>query len=528
MRYIDIYNKIENPLDRPQFFDELLQAYAKNGSFYTDLIGINSKNKKRQYNPTEADKLHAWLFNQWKKEMLDRASRNQIQDIKTNKLISFLKTLPDVKTQKEAAEILNKNFIDSDLNDAMDQNRWDTYGYMTGWTHINCRYVHARKTPFPKIEHRLYINIEQTELHEMSNLFLKKCEQARLPYYFKISESEVRDDSLVIYSDTKNLPKYLEILEQIGKERPDLISKCGKPTILSGTINGWIGYGSEPLEKHESFNSKRADIIEAAIKKEMLNWYRKNMPRGVNYEGKTIDFYEYFAKKLTENEIKNARRILKLKNGHRLIPYRQEQLDNHAFAANLEKSIHSQIKPLLDGYIMGKEEPNRIEIAINGQKRRISRYDLDCKMRELVPLMPKYDPDFIPKLKTEIMNESAKQGIDTQKYCFDLPNEKKLLEAEQAAQYQQRQSRAQQGPLRAQQSQARPQQGQHTTYVYKPMTNEEIRLSQQKIQRIKDTPSQNYRTTTPPRYVYKPMTAKDILASQEKLASVPVAKGPKK
>ena len=59
-----------------------------------------------------------------------------------------------------------------------------------------------------------------------------------------------------------NLLKYINILQEIAKENPEIIQRCGKPPILTGKIDGWIGIGDEPPKKNgknQSYNSLRAD-----------------------------------------------------------------------------------------------------------------------------------------------------------------------------------------------------------------------------------------------------------------------------
>ena len=89
--------------------------------------------------------------------------------------------------------------------------------------------------------------------------------------YFKYSsDRSKRADQFVVYSNLLNLTDYVEILRSIASENPDIIQRCGKPPILTGTLDEWIGIGDEPLMTGESYTGIRAEIIEDAIKECLL------------------------------------------------------------------------------------------------------------------------------------------------------------------------------------------------------------------------------------------------------------------
>ena len=89
-------------------------------------------------------------------ETVDIVTWNKLYKKNISKLVSFLKKVPDVKTEKEATDILNKTYQDKELSEAMEEYRWDSIGEFSGWTHISERYINGKQTRTPKIEHRLY------------------------------------------------------------------------------------------------------------------------------------------------------------------------------------------------------------------------------------------------------------------------------------------------------------------------------------------------------------------------------------
>ena len=115
---------------------------------------------------------------------------------------------------------------------------------------------------------RLYINCNKQDLMQLAKLFVDKCDEREIPSYFKYcSNKSNRSDQMVIYSNLKELGDYIQILQEIGKENPEMIERCGQPPLLTGKIDKWIGIGDEPLISGSSFTGERADVIEDVLKK---------------------------------------------------------------------------------------------------------------------------------------------------------------------------------------------------------------------------------------------------------------------
>ena len=184
-------------------------------------------------------------------------------------LQNFLKQILDISTHQELyniKEYLNKNnptlasLLQSLLGERWGSGQWqqiDSYIMNQDWGEITA-------------EHKLYINANYTNNFDILTFFIKKCDEYHIPYAFKYDETALRDDNIVIYSSSLYLNKYVAILEEIKNELK--LNDLKKPPILSGVIDGWIGYGSEPLNGKLSFNEKRVEIIHVAIQKCINDW----------------------------------------------------------------------------------------------------------------------------------------------------------------------------------------------------------------------------------------------------------------
>lgn len=128
-------------------------------------------------------------------------------------------------------------------------------------------------------DHRFYINIKPERIYEFLSIFLDKCREKELPYYFKFEErggNHARADTLIIYTKQDNLLNYYEALKEMAKENPELKDMVGKPALLVGEIDGWIGYGEDAHQEGESYSSTRSTIFYDAMDEALIEALRKN------------------------------------------------------------------------------------------------------------------------------------------------------------------------------------------------------------------------------------------------------------
>ena len=566
MKYTNLYKQIANPLDDQQVMEQLIDAYAESSGFYSALTNRYSKDKQMVYSMSASDDLHASIFNRWKKELLSITTEQYEKAIKDGlykrnifKLLSLLRRTPDVKTKKEADEILNKAYQDKELEEAMEAYRWDSIGAFSGWTHISNRHINGKKTTTPKIEHRFYINTHLMDVHTMSKIFMDKCIEYDLPFYFKIGEYDRRDDNIVIYSNTQLLPHYLTILKQIEKEHPELVKRCGRPPVLSGIIRNWIGYGSEPisLSGKESFNGIRAKSIEKAIDEELLSWYRSHPNLQVNYKGQPISFTEYIARQVTLTKTKRMLDYRRRNPQSTYIKYTEADISSNEFMRRMANLVNAQMPTIFNGYIQGQKPSVKIEVPIKqGATTTLYTYDVMQEIKKFIKIVAKNDPDFINRVRERIKKDARSKGIDPDKYCFDIENVELLKKAEAETEPKKKSEPTKKTPTDTSSKTTSTKPSGNTTKQptkvedgakyhrpagtpthYKPMTDEEILESQRKLAECplvqsnskvkttsitRETPKYHRPAGTP--MYYKPMTDEEILESQRKLAECPMVK----
>ena len=415
--YKELYEKIENPLNDDEVVRKLIESYSDElgtKSYYNKLVQVNYKEKKyKEINMEDKDRLVSQIFNDWKKDLTLNIKDDEIK--KYNKefppLREFLKNIPYVKSAKEFFKINGK--VDADKQLETIYPKYTPFSHGESWTYISHNSINPSEYKKFIVDHRLYLNTENIDTYKVMELFRNKCKERELDYHFKFSDRGDRDDTIVIYSDDKKLSKYLEILEEIKKEEPEIVKRAQTPPMLTGKIDGWIGYGSEPkLDENGkntySFNSTRSGIIQNAISKEIIKWIRENK----EFTKEESGLNEYLTKQIYD-DIKDKYRICKSVYE----PEFQEKL-----LKKLENDIAKNKSEILEGKFDKIKEFNIDDINIEVDSEMIQR-----AFRPFSKKILKKDPSFLEKVRAGIKEEGLANGIDPEKFCFDIDKRDKLF-----------------------------------------------------------------------------------------------------
>lgn len=148
---------------------------------------------------------------------------------------------------------------------------------------------------FHKHQHNLSVKFaknDESSLIQFGDIFQNKCKEKELPYSTELFKP---DCWYVIHSDTEMLPIYLEILEEIGREYPDIKEKVVEPPLIVGKINEWIGYETYP---RDSFFHIRTIVVNKTIDKKLGKWKKMGADRSNLY--KSPEFLEEVRREIRE------------------------------------------------------------------------------------------------------------------------------------------------------------------------------------------------------------------------------------
>lgn len=454
MELMDLYRKIKNPLDDPKVLGMLIDAYAESpqySGFYSSLTKRQKKENVGKYYIDASDKFYSMMFNNWKnsivsmtKERYDHLRRLGKCGPDFIKMRNFLMTVQDVTTKKEATDIIYGNYADKELRDALENYSWNSLGTGASWEHVHSRYSDMEKRDvYEDVEHRLYLNTDPLDTLPMATYMVEKFREKNLPYYFKFSGSGGRDDTIVLYTPTERLETYIELLREIVKEHPDIASRMQRPPALTGLIEPWMGYGSEPgLDKNgenQSFNGVRSPIIEKAISNAVKRWMGENINKHMDYNGKKITVQQYFNIGLYNIMINNLRKRYNTRyksetDEHfaQRSGYYGTDLDSQTFNQLIYNFVQAKSNDLFRAYFQGV--PLQEKMTINarfGKQIELNGRYFEETMHKMAKHIARFNPMFIQTIREEIMKSTSQYGIDPNNYCFDLAAVAKLQKEDQ-------------------------------------------------------------------------------------------------
>lgn len=442
MDLVELYENIENPLNDESTFMTIIEDYTKLeqglGGFYEKLTTNVEKQNPRKYLKKDGDLFSSTMFHLWKKSILEMKKETflELRDkgyLQDDFVLfrKYLRTVPDLSTEQEINQFFYNN---SKYGNEISKYRWNNFSQDPTWQHVSSRHVNSYQEEKINVEHRLYLNMELADIYKTATLFVNKCNDKNIPYYFKFDRMGTRDDSMVLYSDTKHLKDYLEILGEIKKEHPDLVSRFYNPPILTGKIDDYIGYGSEPTTERTSYTSKRAKMIENTLDTETRKWIVQNRQRPLRYQGRFISFEEYFSKKVVGIFLEKLEKDLNYQTSFSnefeattKLGYSLNDIHTQSMRLSLERITQHRIKQGLSNYCIGKGfDDIKIEVR-NGKTIKLTSDTLDKTMRKLSIQIAQHDKNYIKLIKHKIQEESQNQDIDPKTFCFDISIKEKML-----------------------------------------------------------------------------------------------------
>jgi len=341
----------------------------------------------------------------------------------------YFETVPDAKTWQDVENIFSmKNANDNSMKKILADVKSKIFDECYSWEYINSSDF-LTNNDF-KIEHRLYLNVRGTELYLVLWLFITGCIKYNLPYCLKYDPLASRDDVIVIYSPTRYLVNYINILQTVKKElwesKDDMQKISSKsyarlgivcteplfntPPILTGNIDGWIGYGSEPDESGVSFNLKRAEVIKKAIDKTFKAWILGHMNRNISNSGRNgMTFKTYVSRKCMEKVI-----------GDNKAYFQTIRCDtsSYSFRQAVFSNINDQMERCLL-QICKDDSKAAISIMVGNKVITINSGEIKKIINKFFAELADTDLSFIQRVRESIKAEGLNVGIVPDKFCFD-------------------------------------------------------------------------------------------------------------
>lgn len=326
---MNLYDKIKSPFEDLETIRAIIKNLSDNnvlssGDMYHSIVRNNNEAIDNSSYMDCFDENIYWPFleNDWKRNEEKESKRPEFKKIydrfsSYQELYNYINSLD--KETKEALE-RHKAYSKGENPDTQLVNKYKTIlqGRTSNVRELLAAYDLYEKFPklhefhsqdlmgfhFDSKKHDGTVNKENAEIKffinagedtfRVAKLFLDKCREAKVDsYYFKVVDpmhgEQVRDDKLCIYSSIEHSKTFLEFLTEIQKENPDITFR--KPPLTAGTIDNFIGVGTDTLENNRSYNTTISEVvyevlnaiaIEKHIKKRELYSYVEKNPTVLN------------------------------------------------------------------------------------------------------------------------------------------------------------------------------------------------------------------------------------------------------
>lgn len=424
----DIYNNIKNPLDNLDTINKLISAYAKSqrhtatfsieAGLYKKIIELNQNKDNSRIDMTDKEQFFVNKYNRWISSILsvnfndEQMKKLGQAGIEFKQFQEYLKSVGRVNSFDDIEQLTSNPSFNEEYSWEVDGDDPNT----SAWDHVKSKNINFGRENRINTKHRLYIGCQNQDIYKILNAFTQKCEAQNIPYYFKTPKfEEQRDDKIVIYADTENVANYIDILNEVGKEYPEIVSRSGQPPILTGKVNEWIGIGDEPPKDskgNHSYNEIRAEVIDDGIEEALLESINAFKGQTVEYNGKTGNFNDLLKARVTswiiDKKLNGAKDVDKQTKAKI-----KEQLGK-SFGKGLNKLWAIKDKKT-------SSELNNFEeifsINVDGNNIKIDTYDMDEIVKAMIPIMQQIDPKFVDNVKTKITEKCKQHGIDDT-FCF--------------------------------------------------------------------------------------------------------------
>ena len=406
-QFLWLYKKCNNPLYEDDIMTKIVLAYTKEHYLYDELAKIGAQPKEEtEYPSKDVDLLYSSLFNLWKYNVINMEYDTEKEKY-LEKLKERLKRQPDIHTYEEFCEISKNNpFIANYSIVYPDKD----------WVYISSKNVNGTREKDINPQFRLYINADARDLYKVVSIFISSCYKRGLPYDLKfIKNAEYlskRADTIVLWSDEKNLFKHINILNEIQDKRSDMISRCGPPPILTMKINEWVGFGEEPPQS--SYTDYRAEVLNQSIEEALFRWIIENKHNSIKYGEVEIPISEYILK----NSIKRS-----FENYKKNYENEPEEFVNKTGLTlkELNKELYLKIYNEINAEFSSTLDSREWRIKYNTGNgslylNLLSSFKSICTM---LTSSEEYKKDFFELIRGCVKQRSKEYGICEEKFCFN-------------------------------------------------------------------------------------------------------------
>lgn len=417
MSLMSMYENIKSPFENSGLIREFINIYfqstnfddfSKKVTFLLDFKPCQIENK--DIIKCSKESFMKYMFSIWRKNILSfdynglpLLMKDDLDQRDLFKLKEYLQDIEEIMLDEKQTKQ-----IDEEIDNLIKKYNW--YKTDGNWIKINSTYVNLFQDNSEPIQHVLSLNIKSTSVtYKIIHCFILLCNKYNLTYDLKYTNNSDRYNTLVIYSSTANLSKYIDIIQFIKKQFKDINVLLDKPAMLSGTLYDNIGYCSKPYVNEELFLNQRLNYIYRAIQKSVNQWY-DNLVKVKTSPEENITYYD---------QILNS------------IYYMLQAKINLSESNPLRDVVFSQkLKRIMKHFSTLKlNEINDINLGIlDKDKIIVTKREIMNIIKEVYLKIFKYEHEFTSQIINEIEVYCKEYEIDFNTFCCDQKTINEIME----------------------------------------------------------------------------------------------------
>lgn len=410
----EFYDNIDNPLLRNDFYINLVKSYS-DGSTLKRFESSRNNPKINKYFNDSKDNYYVYLFNVWKDNIINTNFFLYNAENEMEKLREYLRSLPDAKDSDDVFNFINPS--DFSLKLLMKKYGFKPFEY-NNWNDINSDKFFCVLDCSCLPEHILTVNTKYYDTFNFCKFFQMKCIEKNLSFSYSFNLGNDKIDKIVIKTDTEHILEYLNVLSEIKEEHPKLIKRCSQPSIFTGRVNDYIGYGSLKNEDVDSFYSTRDKHTNRCIELITYEFIKNNYKNKIKGNKSSIFLIDYLSSIITFDYLNN----LKIKIDTDYPNLSEEDLNSRKMFNHIVKHVKANLIKQLEKKSDFSELSNFKVYYRSNLGRNTFEFTVESlynTIKENTVELFKIKPNLYSSLK-RLLNRSAKTYGISNNYCIDI------------------------------------------------------------------------------------------------------------
>lgn len=325
-----LYQMISNPLDNNRFIKEMLYYYV-----YSDNM-IDEVTRNDQISDVHPSIIfHDLLYKMICIEWINKIDLLYNSMDKSDENYSEIKQLHDylsncnVRSFKDTFNLIGNGYKDC-------ATLFSKYGFFSD---LNYNPICINTSSEDTFDHCLAINCSVQKMHLFLFKLFEKCKKNNLDYCVEFDEKGSEMLSIKVYSNTDNLPIYLDLIKKVIEEN-EIEKELGPLPLVVGEISKNIGY----MSGSDDFIERRVRDIKKCIERETAEWIKRTLNSNIiTSTGREIPYKYYLFSKIV---IDKKHSLLKQSD-----KYPAQEINTREFSYVLTESLINNYKNILHALI---------------------------------------------------------------------------------------------------------------------------------------------------------------------------------